>query len=420
MRQDWGTSIDLLIVAAGSGERMGGTDKALLHVAGAPSLHHILVAAAATPRIQRIIVVAAESRVATYATLPWLTDRVAAIVAGGATRAASVYSGLEALQRAPGVPAATVLIHDAARPGVSRELFERVANAADEHGAAVPSLRLVDTIKRVTTLEPLLIADTLDRSTLRAAQTPQGIAARHLAAFMERLDLGGAAASDDASIAEVIGIPVALVEGAERLRKITVAEDVRILNALLLPAAPELAGLEAEAVRIGWGEDAHPAGTAGELRLGGISFPGSPALVGHSDGDVVLHAVADALLGAAGLGDLGRHFPADARTPQGVASTLLVSEACTRATAVGVTPLRVDLLITAESPKLAPHLDEIGARVAALLGLPVGAVNAKASTGNLVNDEGRGAAIRCTALLVARGVAVSDAATSVGHRREGR
>ena len=122
-------SIDLIVVAAGSGERMGGIDKALVRVAGVPSLHRVLLAATASPRIRRIVVVAAASRIASYAALPWFADRVTAVVAGGATRAASVLNGLDAMRRAPGDAAAALLVHDAARPGVCREDFEQVADA---------------------------------------------------------------------------------------------------------------------------------------------------------------------------------------------------------------------------------------------------------------------------------------------------
>lgn len=417
---DPSSSIDLIVVAAGSGERMGGIDKALVRVAGAPSLHRVLLAAAASPRIRRIVVVAAASRIASYAALPWFADRVTAVVAGGATRAASVLNGLDAMRRAPGDAAGALLVHDAARPGVRREDFEQVADAAMRSGAAAPALRLVDTIKAVDPSRPTSGAGTLDRDGMRAVQTPQGIAARHVDRVAERLASHGATATDELAVAEAIGIPVELVDGAERLRKITVPDDIRVLDALLAPVAPELAGLVAADVRVGWGDDAHPVGTEGALRLGGLAFPEHPALVGHSDGDVVLHAVADALLGAAGQGDLGRRFPADGRTPEGIDSARLLEQVRAEAAAAGVVALRVDLLITAREPRLAPRLEELGASVAGLLGLPVDAVNAKASSGNLVNDEGRGAAVRCTALLVARGPAAAGGPTSGSARGEGR
>ena len=406
-----GASIDLVVVAAGSSVRMGGTDKVLLEVAGRPALQHSLDAAASSPAVRRIVVVAAEPRIAELAALPWLPDALVAIAAGGATRAASVAAGLEALARAPGPPADAVLIHDAARPGLAPEMLEAVAEAAHRTGAAVPVLPIVDTLKRVAGEPGAELSDgTVDRSQLRAAQTPQGVAARHLDAFVARLLEEGADATDDASVLESLGVPVALVPGSERLRKITTPADTVALEALLAPASPAASHLAAVlrgvdgpgSLRIGWGEDAHPISEAGTLVLGGRAFQGHSALAGHSDGDVVLHAVADALIGAARLGDLGRLFPADERTPTGIASGALLDESRARAAAVGVAPLSVDLIIHARAPRLAPYLDEIAANVARHLGIGADAVSAKASTGNLVGDEGGGRAIRCTALLLAR------------------
>jgi len=399
-------SFDLVIVAAGSGVRMGGAEKGLITVAGTPALQRVLTAASEASGHARIVLVVPAERVGAYAELPWLPVAVISVVAGGPTRAASVAAGIEALERAPGEPAAALLIHDVARPGVTAEMFEQVAAVAARVGAAIPALPIHDTVKRIQNEADgsAQSAGTIDRTTLRAAQTPQGIARRHVAAFLTALLERGNTASDDASILESCDIPVALVDGAERLRKLTTPADAAILAALIAtPPPPELAGLQAGAVRIGWGDDAHPVGASGELVLGGRAFVGSPALTGHSDGDVVLHAVADALLGAAGLGDLGRIFPADARTPKGVASSALLSDIVSRCRTAGTTPLRVDLLITAKEPQLAPHLDEIAANVARLLGLPTSSVNAKASTGNLVGDEGVGRAIRCTALVLAQG-----------------
>ena len=197
------------------------------------------------------------------------------------------------------------------------------------------------------------------------------------------------------------------------LRKLTEPTDLAIVEALLqtdgtrrptsLDALAETlrASRPFGAVRIGWGDDVHPVGREGELRLGGIVFPGSPALSGHSDGDVVLHAVADALLGAANLGDLGRLFPATSETPRGVDSAELLRDVVARAKAVGVAPLWLDLTVTARSPRLAERLPEMAGSIGALLGLTAAEVSVKASTGNLVGDEGAGQAVRCTALIIA-------------------
>lgn len=410
-------TIDVIIVAAGSGQRMGGVDKSLLPIAGKPALRWSLEAFATTPGVQRIIVVTGQDRVANYAALPWLPDAVIAVVPGGDTRSASVTSGLQALERAPGAAADVVLIHDAARPGVDPEVAIRVATAAQLHGAAAPVMPVADTLKRVTNVNgganTTQSAGSLDRSEVVSAQTPQGIAARHVAAFRVALERAPEA-TDDTTVLERLGIVVELVPGSARLRKLTEPDDLLSVGALLKPSDPTvsfseiLTALPGSRVRVGWGDDAHPVGESGTLRLGGRAFPGSPALIGHSDGDVVLHAVADALIGAAGLGDLGRLFPATEATPKGVSSEALLTQSVQRAADAGVQPLWVDLLITASAPKLAPHLDEIGGNVARMLGIPSDRVSAKASTGNLVGDEGAGRAIRCAAILVAQRRSVAE------------
>jgi len=390
---------------------MGGVDKALIPIAGKPALRWSLDAFAATAGHRRIVIVTAQDRVATYAALPWIPGAVVAVVPGGETRSASVAAGLSALERAPGEASAVLLIHDAARPGVDAEVTLRVVAAAHERGAAAPVMPIADTLKRVapnaTGTATTQSSGSVDRADVVSAQTPQGIAARHVPAFAAAL-AGAAAATDDTSVLESIGVAVELVQGSARLRKLTEPDDLLSLGAMLRPSDPTvsfseiLASLPGSRIRVGWGDDAHPVGETGTLHLGGRPFSESPALVGHSDGDVVLHAVADALIGAAGLGDLGRLFPATAATPKGIASGTLLAESVQRAAAVGVQPLWVDLLITASAPKLAPHLDEIGANVAKLLGIPVDRVSAKASTGNLVGEEGAGKAIRCAAILVAQ------------------
>jgi 2-C-methyl-D-erythritol 2,4-cyclodiphosphate synthase len=156
-------------------------------------------------------------------------------------------------------------------------------------------------------------------------------------------------------------------------------------------------------VRVGFGHDSHPFGPGSGLRLGGIEIAGAPRLAGHSDGDVALHAVADALLGAAGQGDLGRLFPADARTPQGVASADLLRGVVARLSEAGLRPASVDVVVIGARPRLGARLDEMRAAIAGLLGLPATAVNVKASTGNLAGDEGAGRSISARAVATVEG-----------------
>ncbi len=407
---------DIVVVAAGSGLRMGGVDKSLITVAGQPLLRWSLEALEAHPAVRRVVLVTAPERVAAYGALDWMPAKVTQIVPGGATRAASVAAGLAAVAAAPGVVADVIGVHDAARPGLSADVIDRLL-AACGSDAAAPVMRISDSITQVAgDGASRVAAGTVRRETLAAAQTPQVFAGAHLTAITAALHSGAAnpaAPTDEVGYLQQLGITVHLVDGDARLRKLTEPSDLALIEALLLSdAARRLGSLGAVAealrsipslgaLRIGWGDDAHPVGASGELLLGGLAFPGSPALSGHSDGDVVLHAVADALLGAANLGDLGRIFPANEQTPRGADSGELLREVVARADAAGLAPCWVDLTITARSPRLADRLPEMASSIAALLSISAAAVSVKASTGNLVGDEGAGRAVRCTAILLA-------------------
>ena len=407
---------DIVVVAAGSGLRMGRVDKSLIAVAGQPLLRWSLEALEAHPAVRRVVLVTAPERVAAYGALDWMPAKVTQIVPGGATRAASVAAGLAAVAAAPGVVADVIGVHDAARPGLSADVIDRLL-AACGSDAAAPVMRISDSITQVAgDGASRVAAGTVRRETLAAAQTPQVFAGAHLTAITAALHSGAAnpaAPTDEVGYLQQLGITVHLVDGDARLRKLTEPSDLALIEALLLSdAARRLGSLGAVAealrsipslgaLRIGWGDDAHPVGASGELLLGGLAFPGSPALSGHSDGDVVLHAVADALLGAANLGDLGRIFPANEQTPRGADSGELLREVVARADAAGLAPCWVDLTITARSPRLADRLPEMASSIAALLSISAAAVSVKASTGNLVGDEGAGRAVRCTAILLA-------------------
>ena len=407
---------DIVVVAAGSGLRLGGVDKGLISVAGQPLLRWSLEALEAHPAVRRVVLVTAPERVAAYGALDWMPAKVTQIVPGGATRAASVAAGLAAVAAAPGVVADVIGVHDAARPGLSADVIDRLL-AACGSDAAAPVMPLSDSITQVAgNGASRVAAGTVRRETLAAAQTPQVFAGAHLTAITAALHSGAAnpaAPTDEVGYLQQLGITVHLVDGDARLRKLTEPSDLALIEALLLSdAARRLGSLGAVAealrsipslgaLRIGWGDDAHPVGASGELLLGGLAFPGSPALSGHSDGDVVLHAVADALLGAANLGDLGRIFPANEQTPRGADSGELLREVVARADAAGLAPCWVDLTITARSPRLADRLPEMASSIAALLSISAAAVSVKASTGNLVGDEGAGRAVRCTAILLA-------------------
>lgn len=408
--------VDVVLVAAGSGTRMGGIDKSLVHVAGEPLLRWSLDALESHPSVRRVVLVTAAERVRAYGSLSWIPSKVTQIVAGGDSRSASVLAGLKSLREGPGDRASVIAVHDAARPGLTREILDRLFVACGSDASA-PTLPLSDSIVQIQGEGAARVrAASIPRETVAAVQTPQCFAGQHLDRMISEIATllaSGRLPTDETSVLERIGVTVRLVDGDARLRKLTDSSDLPVVEALLSSGARSVErGLSAIAnalaaranlasLRLGFGDDVHPVGTSGALRLGGLDFPGSPALSGHSDGDVVLHATADALLGAANLGDLGRLFPATDETPRGVDSGDLLREVVQRTVAAGLTPHWIELTITARSPRLADRLPEMGERVAALVGLPASAVSVKASTGNLIGDEGAGRAVRCTALLLA-------------------
>ena len=300
-------------------------------------------------------------------------------MAGGATRQASVAAGVRHLDAIdPTGGERPVLIHDGARPLVSPALVEAVAAAVVRHGAAIPVLPVAETLKRVG---DGMVHETVDRSVLAAAQTPQGARRGLLLDAWARFPPDGPREfTDEAALLEACTIPVHAIPGEPANLKVTLPDDLRRVEQALAPAV----------ARTGFGHDSHPFGPGSPLRLGGVEIAGAPRLHGHSDGDVALHAVADALLGAAGLGDLGRLFPADARTPRGIASDVLLREVVTRLASAGLRPASVDLTIIGARPRLGARLDAMRDAIAALLGIEEGAVNVKASTGNLAGDEGAG------------------------------
>jgi 2-C-methyl-D-erythritol 4-phosphate cytidylyltransferase/2-C-methyl-D-erythritol 2,4-cyclodiphosphate synthase len=309
---------------------------------------------------------------------------------GGERRQESVARGFDAL-RGHGADDRldrVVLIHDAARPLVTPALIESVARSASHTGAAIPALPIPDTVKRV---DGDVVAETLDRATLATAQTPQGVVGTLLAAAYERYPPDGPLTwTDEAALLEASGIGVRVVPGDPANLKVTVPAD--------LERAAVMLGGSAAVRRSGIGHDAHPFGPGSPLRLGGIEIAGAPALHGHSDGDVALHAVADALLGAGGMGDLGRMFPAGPATPRGIDSRELLAAVSHRLLEAGWRPAGVDLTIVGARPRLAPHLDAMRGAIAALLGLGEDVVNVKASSGNLDGADGAGRSISALAL----------------------
>lgn len=366
---------------------MGGSDKLAVEVAGRPLLAWTLTAVAAAESIARMVVVTTEHRRDAVATASWLPGKVVEVVAGGPRRQESVHAGLVALDRSDPDERGVVLVHDAARPFIETALIDAVIRATATHGAAIPVIPVAETLKRI---DGDLVGETVDRSGLGAAQTPQGVRRDLLRSAWARFPADGQTTfTDEAALLEACGQPVRVVDGDPANLKVTLPGDLRLVAARMAGGA---------STRTGIGHDSHPFGPGGPLALGGIEIRGAPRLVGHSDGDAALHAVADALLGAAGLGDLGRRFPADDRTPRGIASASLIADVVTRLASAGWRPDSVDLTIIAARPKLGSYLDAMRDRIATLLGLEPGRVNVKASTGNLDGPEGAGRGVSVLAL----------------------
>ncbi|HEX5014129.1 MAG TPA: 2-C-methyl-D-erythritol 2,4-cyclodiphosphate synthase [Candidatus Limnocylindrales bacterium] len=376
---------DVVVVAAGTSSRMAGLDKLTAPIAGRPLLGWTLEAFTSDVPVERIAVVVAPERVAEFAAASWLPGN-ARLVAGGARRQESVAAGVLAIG-ADASADRVVLVHDGARPAARPELIRAVIEAAAVFGAAVPILPVVETLKRVVggTVE-----GTVDRTNVGAAQTPQGVRLGLLREAYRRFPPAGPDVfTDEAALLEACTIPVHVVPGQSDNLKVTLPADLDRAAAILAPDRP----------RVGFGEDAHPFGSGGPLALGGVELAGAPRLHGHSDGDVVLHAVADALLGAAGLGDLGRLFPADQRTQRGIASSELLGAVLGRVRDAGYQPASIDITVVAARPRLGDRLDAMRDRIADITGMPADAVNVKASTGNLGGDEGAGRGIAARAVV---------------------
>ncbi|HJP88712.1 MAG TPA: 2-C-methyl-D-erythritol 4-phosphate cytidylyltransferase [Candidatus Limnocylindrales bacterium] len=381
-----GVIADAVVVAAGRSERMGGRDKLAAELGGKPLLAWSVAALAASPVVERIVLVRAPDQ-AGGARPEWLPDKVVAVVPGGARRQDSVAAGIRALDGSVGDGRArVVLVHDGARPLVTPHLVAAVANAAAEHGAAIPVLPVAETLKQV---DGDRIVGNVDRTGIATAQTPQGIRWDVLRSAISHLDDPDREFTDEAALLEAAGVAVHTVPGEGTNLKVTRPDDLAIAEARLVGAT---------AIRTGFGADGHSFGPGDGLRLGGIEIPGAPRLFGHSDGDAALHAIAGALLGAAALGDLGGLHPADERTPRGVASTDLLRGVRRALDDAGWAPRSVDLTIRGARPWIQASMPAMRQAIADILGLDIGAVSVKASTGNLSGDAGAGRSIEAQAV----------------------
>lgn len=378
-------SVVVLIVAAGRGQRAGaGLPKQYRRLAGRPVLARTLAAFLGQRRVDRVAVVIHPDDRPLYDEATAGLDLLPPI-AGGPTRQDSVRLGLEALaDLGPDI----VLVHDAARPFVSPELIGRVIDAVP----AIAALPVVDTLKRAedgkATTGPA-------RDGLWRAQTPQGFAYQPLREA-HRAAHGGPELTDDAAVAATAGIAVALVEGDEANFKLTTPDDFRRAEALLINRHPD--------VRVGQGFDVHAlADLPGRpLMLGGIAVPHARALAGHSDADVALHALTDAVLGALAEGDIGQAFPPSDERWRGAASDQFLAFARDRVAARGGVIAHVDLTLICERPRIGPHREAMRTRIADILGVDLDRVAVKATTTEKLGFTGRGEGIAAQAVATVR------------------
>lgn len=380
-----------VIVAAGRGQRAGGDiPKQYRILLGEPALRRTLTAFSGHPQVDVLQPVIHPTDEPLFRGASLGIDKLSEPVRGGATRQISVFAGLQALEsRAPDL----VLIHDAARPFLSGRLISNAIEAGKDYGAAVPGIAIADTVKSID--DDAIISETLDRSRLRMVQTPQVFAfALVLDAHRRAAAAGRDDFTDDAALVEWAGQRVRVFEGEAGNVKLTTNDDF---------ARAELLGGAALAdVRTGSGFDVHAFADGDHVMLGGIRIPHSRAVTGHSDADVVLHALVDAILGALAEGDIGQHFPPSDPQWRGVSSDRFLMFACERVRARGGVIGNLDVTVVCESPRVAPHRDAMRARIATIAGIAADRVAVKATTSEKMGFTGRGEGIVAMATATLR------------------
>lgn len=389
-----GRRIAAVIVAAGRGERAGRNGhgpKQYQPIGGRPVIRRTLEAFAGHARIGTIVVAIHRDDDALFSAAAQGLGRAVRVVHGGATRQESTRLALAALDsEAPDI----VLIHDGVRPFLDANLIDRVIDGVAENQGALPAIAVSDTLKRGG--KRMLVEGTVSRDGLYAAQTPQGfpfpaIRAAHEKAFREgRLDF-----TDDAAIAEWAGIAVRLVEGSPENIKLTWPRDMALAEA-------RLSAVRLPDVRTGNGYDVHAFAEGNQVWLCGVAIPHEKALCGHSDADVGLHALTDALLATCGEGDIGTHFPPSDARWKGAASRLFVEHAVTLLRARGGRIANADITLICEAPRIGPHRDAMVAELSDMLGISPERISVKATTNEKMGFVGRreGIAAIATATVV--------------------
>lgn len=378
-----------IVVAAGKSSRLGGAiPKQFLELGGESVASRAVRAMTACPGVEGVVVVLSCDEISgpRDAALRRL-DRVLEVVPGGSTRTASALAGVEAASDAD-----VVLVHDGARPFVDAALVSAVLDATRQHGAAVPALPARDTVKRDDGAG--FVAETVDRVPLRLAQTPQGARRDWMLEALRLAVASGGEITDEAQVLERAGRRVALVPGDPGNVKITTPEDWS-------DAVRRVDG-DDQPFRVGHGYDVHRFGGTGGLVLGGVLFPGEKGLLGHSDADVVLHAAMDALLGAAGLPDIGHYFPPGDPRFASADSATLAREVAGHLRASGFRIANLDLSVLAERPRIREYVGAMREAIAASFLIDAARVGLKATTLEGLGALGRGEGIACHAVALIR------------------
>jgi 2-C-methyl-D-erythritol 4-phosphate cytidylyltransferase/2-C-methyl-D-erythritol 2,4-cyclodiphosphate synthase len=393
--------VSALIAAAGRGLRLGADrPKQFLEIGGRSILEASVAALAASDRVDEIVVALPQEHLREVAGAWPATAKPIAFVAGGPRRQDSVANAFARSSR----DADVVVIHDAARPFVTADVIARTIDGARAHGAAIAAIAVRDTVKQAGHAaadgsRPIRM--TIPRESVFLAQTPQAFRRDVLA---RALGQGGSVdATDEAMLVERLGLPVHVVEGDVRNVKITTPEDLAAAHAAATQQSAAKAAASPTLTRIGNGYDLHRLVAGRPLILAGVTIPFEKGLDGHSDADIVCHAVTDAVLGAAALGDIGRLFPDTDPQWKNADSIALLKGAMTRVDETGYRVSNVDVTVIAQRPKLLPYLDQMRANLAEALGIDPGAVSVKGKTNEGVDSMGHGESMACHAVaLIAR------------------
>ena len=388
--------VSAILAAAGRGTRLGSaTPKQMLALGDRTILQRSFDIIEQHDRVDEIVVALPPALAPVPPPYLISSRKPVRIVDGGMRRQDSVAKAFAQVSPRAGI----IVIHDAARPFASADLFTRVIEAAERGGAAIAAVEAHDTVKEATAAPGIrIVARTIARETIYLAQTPQAFSREVLEEAIERGRVSLGSATDEASLAEQGGHSVMLVDGDSTNIKITTEQDLAVSKALV--EIRESASRMAPIARVGTGYDLHRLEAGRRLVIGGVEIPHDTGLAGHSDADVLCHAVTDAILGAAAQGDIGQHFPDTDPRWKGANSIDLLKGAVAIVRGAGFSVSNVDATVIAERPKLAPHIAAMRANLANAIGLDVSAVSVKGKTNERVDALGRNEAIAVHAVAV--------------------